>query len=402
MPICQICRSSRVTPHLDLGQHPVSSFYLPRRDAPESAHPLVLAQCEDCGLIQLTRPVPHTALVAPYDWLFAREPEDHLDEVVDALCRLPGLDTNSVVVGLTAKDDTTLDRFRRRSFGTVWRVSLPEDLGVTNPNASYETVVAMTGRDRMAAIAARRGGAADLLIVRHVIEHAEHLQAFVEGLAALVKPGGYVMIEAPDCTTSLRLNDYAMPWEEHSLYFTPATYRPILEWGGFEPVREAHYPLPFETCMVRVGRKTATPRTPRPDPDGLREAGLLADYATSFGPTTKALRRALEAERVRAPLALFGAGHLACAFVNFHGLADLFDFVADDTPQKQGLFLPGARLPILPTSELAKRGVGLCLLALSIGNEDRVIARNTAFTEAGGSFLSCFAASPRSVRGLIA
>jgi len=386
-------------PHLDVGAHPVSSFYLARRDAPETAYGMVMAQCQDCGTIQLTRPVQHTALVPPYDWLFAREPEDHLDEIVDKLFALPGITTASSIAGLTAKDDTTLDRFRRRGCSTVWRVSVPDDLGIANPNANYETVQRMTAPGRMAKIAAKHGGPVDLLIVRHIIEHAEDLQTFVEGLGALVRPGGYVMIEAPDCTTSLRLNDYAMVWEEHSLYFTPATYRPILEWGGFEPVLEDHYPLPFENCMVRVGRKTAAPRVPRPDPEGVKELGLLAGYAAAFGPTTAALRKALEA--ARAPLALFGAGHLACAFVNFHRLADLFDFVADDTPQKQGLFLPGSRLPILPSAELATRGVGLCLLALSIGNEDRVIARNAAFTEGGGRFLSVFAASPRSVRGLI-
>ncbi len=401
MTSCQVCRSSRVRPQLDVGAHPVSSYFLPRRDAPEAAHRMVLAQCEDCGTIQLTQPVPHTALVPPYDWLFAREPEEHLDEVVDRLCALPGLTQAGRVAGLTSKDDTTLDRFRRRGFGQVWRVSVTEDLGVTNPCANYETVQRMTEPARMARIAEAHGGPVDLLIVRHIIEHAEDLQAFVEGLAALVRPGGYVMVEAPDCTTSLRLRDYAMVWEEHSLYFTPATYRPILEWGGFERVHEALYPLPFENCMVLVARKAGAPRTPRPDPAGQTEVGLLADYAAGFGPTTEALRRALEAERRQGPLALFGAGHLACAFVNFHGLADLFDFVADDTPQKQGLFLPGARLPILPSEELARRRVRLCLLALSIGNEDRVIARNEAFTAAGGRFLSVFAASPRSVRGLI-
>ena len=84
--------------------------------------------------------------------------------------------------------------------------------------------------------------------------------------------------------------------------------------------------------------------------------------------------------------------------MNFHGLAELFDFVADDTPQKQGRFLPGARLPILPSEELVRRRVALCLLALSIGNEDRVIARNAAFVETGGTFRSIFAASPRSIR----
>lgn len=398
MTACQVCRSAPLVPGLDIGRHPVSSFFLTRADAPLATHRLALAQCAGCGTIQLVEPVPHAALKAPHDWLFAREPEEHLDGLVDRLCTLPGLDRTGAIAGLTVKDDTTLDRFRRRGFDRTWRVSLAEDLGVADACANVETVQALTGPARMARITEAHGGPADLLVVRHVIEHAEDLRTFVEGLAVLVRPGGYVMIEAPDCTTSLGLNDYAMIWEEHSLYFTPATLRPILEWGGFERVFEALYPLPFENCMVLVARRGSSPGTPRPDPEGVAQAGLLARYAAAFPGVTAELRRRLEAARARGPLALFGAGHLACAFVNFHGLADLFDFVADDTPQKQGLFLPGAGLPILPSEELVQRRVALALLALSIGNEDRVIARNAAFTGAGGRFRSIFAASPRSIR----
>ncbi len=79
------------------------------------------------------------------------------------------------------------------------------------------------------------------------------------------------------------------------------------------------------------------------------------------------------------------------------GVADLIDFVADDTPQKQNKFLPGARLPILPSAELVERKIALCLLALSINNENAVIGRNEAFVRAGGTFRSIFRASPRSV-----
>jgi hypothetical protein len=128
---------------------------------------------------------------------------------------------------------------------------------------------------------------------------------------------------------------------------------------------------------------------------------MLASYAAAFGPVTRSLRAYLErVKREQGPIALFGAGHLACAFINFHGLADLIDFVADDTPQKQGLFLPGARTPILPSAEMAARKVALCILALSISNEDKVIERNAAFSAAGGTFCSIFAASGRSIRKL--
>lgn len=394
---CLVCQSDSIEPQLDMGAHPVSSFFLTERSAAEQAFRLALGQCARCGTIQSAQTVPHDALVAPYDWLFAREPEDHLDAVVEGIVALPGIHPGCVVGGLTYKDDTTVERFRKRGFSTTWRVRLAEDLGVSDPAASIETVQRLTSPERMASIARRRG-AADILIVRHILEHAEDVHAFIAGLAALVKPGGVIMVEVPDCTTSLRLHDYCMVWEEHSLYLTPASFEPLLAIGGFAPIRTDIFPIPFENSMVQLARRVAEPGSARINPDAVAEAALFARYCADLEPSRRAIRDTLT--RIRAEkggIALFGAGHLACAFVNFLGVADLIDFVADDTPQKQGKFLPGGRLPILPSAALVERGIAVCLLALSIKNEDAVIGKNQALVERGGMFRSIFRASPRSI-----
>jgi hypothetical protein len=395
---CLVCRSEVLERGLDLGPHPVSSFFLVERDASETRFDLALGQCGECGTIQLIDPVRHDALVPPYDWLFAREPEDHLDQVVEQLAAMPGVDPDSVIAGLTAKDDTTIERFRRRGFERVWRVSPTADLGVTNPAAGVETVQKLTTAERMREVASRHGGAADVLIVRHILEHAEDPAAFIHGIAQLVRPGGIVMVEVPDCSRSLRLNDYCMVWEEHSLYLTPETFSPLLTIGGFEPIRTDVYRFPFENSLVQLARKTGEPGGLRRSEAARGQAGLLARYTAAHEPARRQLRQLLERVRTeRGPIALFGAGHLACAFANFMGVADLIEFVADDTPQKQGKFLPGARLPILPSTALVERGIALCLLALSINNEDAVINRQAAFASGGGMFRSIFRASKRSV-----
>jgi hypothetical protein len=393
-----VCSAQAVKQALDLGSHAVASFFLPAKDTPEQAVLLALGQCEACGTIQLMKPVSHEALVPPYDWLFAREPEEHLDQVVEHIVALPGVTKDSVIGALTSKDDTTIDRFRRKGFANTWRVTLDGDLCVGNPNAGIETVQKLTTPARMAAIAARRG-AADVLIVRHILEHSENLHEFVAGIAALVKPGGIAMVEIPDCTNSLRLHDYCMPWEEHSLYFTPATFAPVLSLGGFAPIRTDVFPLPFENSIVQLARKVGEPGPVRLDPAAKAGAStLFADYAADFEPTRRALRDKLTRFRgKKGPIALFGAGHLACAFANFLGVGDLIEFVADDTPLKIGKYLPGARIPILPSSSLVDRGIKLCLLALSISSEAKVVDRNNAFLKKGGTFASILRASPRSI-----
>lgn len=393
---CLVCGSESVAEHMDLGHHPVATFFLDSPDQTERGVRLSLGQCSNCGTIQLIKPVPHEELVPP-TFISAREPEEHLDRVVEQIVALPYVTTDSVVGALTYKDDTTLERFRRKGFDKTWRVQLDEDLGVTDPAANIETVQKLTTPARMAQVAARYGQA-DIFIVRHVAEHAEDPQAFVHGISELVKPGGIVMMEVPDCTASLHLKDYCMIWEEHSLYLTPETFGQLSSLGGFEQIRLDVYPLPFENSLVQLARKTAASQPLQIDPAAKAQVHLLADYAQAYEPAKHELRATLERVRAeRGPIALFGAGHLACAFANFMEVSDLIDFVADDTPEKQGRFLPGARLPIVPSRELVDRNVALCLLALSINNEDKVIARNKSFVQKGGRFQSIFRASPRSV-----
>ncbi len=392
---CLVCGEPALTPGLDLKRQAVSSFYLPRADAPERPVPLAIGQCRTCATVQLTQPLTPAELTPPYDWIFAREPEGHLDRMVDGILQLPGVDETSTVVGLTAKDDTTLARFVARGLARTWRIEPGEDLGAASPNAGVETIQALTTPEALAPVAARRGPA-DVLIVRHIIEHAQDLSAFLDGCKALTKDGGYVVFEAPDCTRSLDLADFTMVWEEHSLYFTPRTLRAAVERAGFSICALDIYPYPFENSLVLIARKAASPTASvRAEAEELDRFGA---YVAAFEPAGEMLRERLTAYRQSGPVAIFGAGHLACAFVNFHGLTDLVDFVVDDTPEKQGLFLPGARLPIVPSAALTERQPSVCLLAVSPQSEEGIMARNLDYQAAGGVFKSVLCASERSIR----
>lgn len=92
-------------------------------------------------------------------------------------------------------------------------------------------------------------------------------------------------------------------------------------------------------------------------------------------------------------IALFGAGHLACTFVNLLSLRDYFDFVVDDHPNKKGLFMPGSKLPIRSSATLVEDGIKLCLLSLNPDNEEKVMRQNQEFLAHGGVFSSIFQVS---------
>ncbi len=370
-----------------------------RFESPESVvadrHPLVVGQCADCALIQLIDPMAPAMAKSRFEWLTYNEPEGHLDDLVSRLRRLPGLDSGSRIAGLTYKDDTTLARFNRLGYANTGRYQPAADFGLHDPCAGLESIQAVLDATTAARLA-KNHGLADLLLARHVLEHAHDPVAFLRAAAALVKPGGYLLFEMPDSDKFIKACDYSFIWEEHITYLCRSTLAALIGNAGLSLQDTIVYPYPLEDSLIGIVRNQ--PGT------ASRQQGretLLADGATFARryPESRARLQTLLGgwRRAGKKTAIFGAGHLAAKFINLHGLEKLVDCVIDDNAHKRTLLMPGSRLAIRGSAELDARGIDLCLLSLSPESEQKVRAKNQAFLDRGGRFLSIFALSPVSV-----
>lgn len=387
-------------PLLDAGLQPISNRYLCNPKEKELLYSFVLSQCQKSGLIQLATPFPNHELIPPFDWITYREPEDHLNFLVDILCDLEGISESSKIGGVSFKDDTTLHRFARRHFNT-WRIDPVQDLKISLKGAGIESIQSALTNDAAREIA-QKYGKADIVITRHILEHVYNLDEFISSLKALVAEKGYIVFEVPDCSRSLERNDYTMIWEEHLYYFTPETFKFVLTACGLQIVKFENIPYPLENSLIAI---TQTVKNLNPEISaeilknellrGERFAQKFDEYRTKF--------RAFFAhhQKNNGKIAFFGAGHLACTFVWLFQLQEFIDCIIDDDPHKQGLFMPGSKLPIVSSSILMDDNYSLCILSLNPLNEDKVIANSRTFIDNDGKFYSIFPSSQRSLHNLV-
>jgi SAM-dependent methyltransferase len=392
---CLGCRAQDVRPLLDFGEQPPSNRFERAGEAGGDAHRLLLGQCGACGLLQLMAPMPPAMAKTRYAWLTYNEPESHLDGLVETLRALPGIGPASRIVGVTYKDDSTLARFNRLGHAETYRYDPAGDLGLADPCTGLESIQAAFDAATTARLAATHGQA-DLLLVRHILEHAHDPHAFLASLRRLVKPGGYLLFEMPDSGKFVRACDYPFVWEEHITYFCAPTLAAFFEAARVELHRTIVHPYPLEDSLLAIVRNTARPavKSARAELPALLAEGR--EFGRRFPETRVRLQALLEGWRKQGRrVALFGAGHLAAKFANFYGLGGLLDCVIDDNPNKQALLMPGSRLPVKGSAELER--MGLCLLTLNPESEQKVRARYADYLARGGRFLSVFALSPASV-----
>jgi hypothetical protein len=339
---------------LELGSQPICHRYT-RQGESEALFPLSVAACLACGLVQLDHAPTAEALKPIYDWIKQPEPEAHLDKLAAELARR--FKPDALVLGATEKDDPLLDKLKALGFSRARRLVPESD-----------------------------AGKADLVLSRFTLEHQHDIAGFLRGLSAAVSANGQLSIEVPDSEKALGQPDVSALWEEHLAYFTEATLASTLRANGLSVAHFGRFGYTQEDALWTLASKGGG-RPAAPDLSPARR------FAASVPERKRQVREALKEAARRGPVAFFGAGHRGCVYINAFELAPFIGFVVDDHPKKKGMFMPGSRLPIVGSEELLRRGARLCLFGVNPDVEPKIVAAQSAFAKAGGTFASICADS---------
>lgn len=391
---CYLCREESLDDPLDFGMQSLCNRFLQTPVTDEYLNPLVIGQCDKCGLIQNIEPVPAEEMKPRFDWIVYSEPEQHLDEVVDAIIGLPGISRQAKFCGISIYDAPLLKRIEERGFHNIRQIDKLDDLGITDPIIGLETIQNRINEESISKLV-EKNGRYEVVIARFILEHAHDLSKFIEGLKKLVSPSGYLIIEVPDCSLALAKGDYSVIWEEHILYYTLETFRRSFSFSGFSCLYHNSYPNSAGGSIVGVFQHDESIRPSYPGEEILKdEKQSFRKFAEDLPDRRNKLKSFLrEFRRNKGGIAMFGAGHCSCSYMNLLEVSGYIDFVVDDDQRKQGLSMPGSRLPIYGSDMLLKENIQLCLLSVSPDSEEKIIKKNSSFVDKGGMFASIYPAS---------
>ena len=195
-----------------------------------------------------------------------------------------------------------------------------------------------------------------MVLGNNVLAHVPDLNDFVAGLAALIKPDGVLTLEFPHLLRLIEDCQFDTIYDEHFSYFSFTTVCAVFHHHGLDVFDVEELPIHGGSLRVFANRPNRRPVSERVGaliaaerPAGI---GILERYL-GFQDRADAVRDAFCAfvadEKAKGRrLAAFGAAAKGNTFLNFCGVgADVLDYVVDDTPAKQGKYLPGSRVPVV-------------------------------------------------------
>ena len=395
MTACRSCGATQLEKVLSLGRTPLANALLRAEDLeqPEPTFPLELVFCPACALVQITETVPPEQLFSHYLYLssFSDTMVKHSEELAARLVRERRLDRDSLVIEVASNDGYLL-QFYKQAGVPVLGIEPAANVAEVAELKGIPTLVRFFGRD-LAAELRSSGRRADVIHANNVLAHVADLNGFVAGLALTLKDGGVAVIEAPHVKPMIERLEFDTIYHEHLCYYSLTALQPLFKRHGLEIVDVFEIPLHGGSLQVHAslgGRPSD--RVVRLLQDE-REAGVgELEFYRDFGDKVLRLRKSLVAtlEDLKSSgsrIAAYGASAKGATLLNYCRIGrETIEFVADRSTVKQGLYTPGAHLPIKsPESLLTERPDHVLLLTWNFADE--ILQQQAAYREQGGKFI---------------
>ncbi len=358
---CRNCGAVLSQTVLDLGVTPNANTFLAveELDGPERRFPLRVMVCEKCWLVQTADVLAPNELFGPdYSYFsgYSSSWVEHCRTYAERMIHRLALNGESSVVEVATNDGVLLRFFQdagMRCTGIEPTLATAEAARALGLSVVTEF---LTGN-----LAARlRGGGlrADLLVANNVLAHVPEIVDFASACAVLLADDGVASFEFPHVHELLVGSQFDTVYHEHYSYLSLLAVESVFSRAGLVVFDVERLPTHGGSLRVFAQRSDSGVQTELPSVGVVRRIEEMAGLASAEAYVvlqeaairiTDQLRRFLErAQLARRTVAAYGAAAKGNTLLNYAGIgAEQVRFVADRNPAKQGMYLPGSRVPVV-------------------------------------------------------
>jgi hypothetical protein len=359
--VCRICGLHGLKNVLDLGSQPLPAEYGRTQDEVLDVFPLHMRICPQCGLGQLGEYVlPERIFHQDYPYLSSASSTwvKHAKDYAVSMQKSLNLDSDSLVVELASNDGYLLSAFQ--SLGIqVLGIEPADNVASIARDAGIPTLTKFFGAQTANEILASHGHPR-LIVANNVFAHIPDMHDFTEGMAILADDQTIITIENPSFAVLFNRTLFDTIYHEHYSYLTAHSVKEVARTHGLDLVHVDQLPTHGGSNRYWLSRSSRIDETVSSTLEAELNAGLFDPSAwEAFARRSKTaiegLRKWFNDRRLAGDVVVgYGAAHKGNTFLNAVGEASkTLVYVVDASPEKQGRFLPGSQVPVLPPEKLA-------------------------------------------------
>ena len=322
------------------------------------------------------------------------------DSMVSAMARLAGdtagrfdLGSDGLVVEIASNDGYLLRHYRDMGI-RVLGIEPAANVARVAQEAGIETRVDYFTA-ALASELCRDGYRPRVIHANNVLAHVPGIHDLVEGIATMLDDDGVAIIETPYLLDLIDRGLFETIYHEHVFYYSLGALQYLFAQHAMSIQDCEHLDVHGGSLRVTIRKSAAVELTARAARTLVTEASRLLRSECAYAPFVNEVsqERAEVAELLHQvtasgrSLAGYGAAAKATVLLNFTGIdSRTIDYVVDRNPAKQGRFIPGTAIPVMPVEHLRENAPDV--LAVLVWNlADEVRSQLHWYTDAGGELI---------------
>jgi methylation protein EvaC len=396
MSKCLIC-NEEIYPFMSFGKTPLANGFL-RQDqfADEYFFELKTASCPHCGMFQLIEQ-PNREKMFNENYPFFSGTSTgmafHFKEFADHVKRAYLSSRNPFVVEIGSNDGIMLRHFASNGI---------RHLGI-EPSSNVAKVAISSGINTIcrffdqecAEQIVQEHGKADVFLGANVMCHIPYLHSIVDGIRILLKPDGIAIFEDPYLGDVIEKTSYDQIYDEHVFLFSVSSIRYLFGQHEMDVIDVEPQETHGGSMRYIVARKGAYPVSNNVHKQFDKEKRMRLNRPETYEMFRKNCEKSRDClmtilddiKQKGKRIVGYAATSKSTTIINYCGITtDHLEFISDTTPVKQGLFSPGAHIPVRPYEEFISDYPDYALL-FAYNHAREIMAKEDNFIKSGGRWI---------------
>jgi SAM-dependent methyltransferase len=395
---CRLCGSTSLDHVLPIRPSAIGDAFViaDRRSEPQELYPLDCYLCLSCGHLQNLDVVDPDILFRDYTYRTSVSLGlvEHFKRYAQSAVSDLGIPRGSLVAEMGSNDGSLLKAFKNEGM-RVQGIDPARDIAAAATAEGVPTVPDFFTSELAAKIKADQGNAT-LFCANNVFAHIDNMSDVVKGIRLLLADDGVFVFEVSYIVDMIDNMVFDTIYHEHVSHHALLPMETFLnrhDMTLFDVMRTETKGGSIRAFAqpMSTGRRSKSERLKtliaEEERRGITKPQIYHAWFAAIERHKQEVLSYLDAAILSGKtVAAYGASTTTTTLLYHFELTSRIAFIVDDNPLKQGLFSPGAHIPVLPSEELAARKPDIVVILAWI-YADPIVSRNREFVRNGGTFL---------------
>jgi hypothetical protein len=395
---CRMCESTSLYEFLDLGFAPPSDEIRTKEELkqPKILFPLIVMQCQDCGLTQLSYAANPTLMYGQnysYESSITESGKKHFFDMATSICIKLNLQKESFVIDIGSNVGVLLEGFKKNKMETLGIDPAPKICKIAN-DRGIETIQSLINPKIASQIVSKKGKA-KVITGTNVFAHIDDKKGLIESLEILLDNDGVFIIEAPYLIDLINNLEYDTIYLEHLEY---TSIKPLVKFFNknnmnvFDVERTDIHGKSIRVFVCRNSQRQISKNVNfllnLEESEGIYSTLVLDEFAKKVENHKTQLTTLLQNLKSQGKKIIgISAPAKGNTILNYCNIGtNLIDYMTEKSVIKQGHYTPGMHIPILSEEKSIQDNVDYGII-FAWNFADEIIKNNQEFINKGGKFI---------------